>query len=367
VAMTQHGGDIFGVARRLDVPASSLLDFSASVSPLGLSSRAKRRLKRELNVVCHYSDRRQEELRRIIAAEHQIDPECIVFGNGATQLLHLIPRCLQPRKALMAVPSFQEYRAALSCEVHEFPLRAKDSFCLSTVQFLRALKTLRPDLIVIANPNNPTGTLLPQSDVFEILKCCDGQGTYCVLDESFIEFTCEMSFVREAIRQSRLIVVRSLTKFHALPGLRVGYLVARRAVASRFSEQLEPWSVNSLALIAAAESLQDVAYRDRLLALVQKEREYLFTKMQELGWLQPFPSAANFLLVRIKAQGMMSGTTLRLELEKHRILVRDASGFKNLGRQYVRIAVRRRRDNRMLIETLRTVGERRDLTARNGV
>jgi threonine-phosphate decarboxylase len=176
-----------------------------------------------------------------------------------------------------------------------------------------------------------------------------------------------MSFVREAVRQSRLIVVRSLTKFHALPGLRVGYLVAHRAVASRLSEQLEPWSVNTLALIAAAESLQDVAYRHRLLALVQKEREYLFTKLQELGWLQPFPSAANFLLVRIKAQGMMTGTTLRLELEKHRILVRDASGFNNLGRQYVRIAVRRRRDNRMLIETLRTVGERRGLTARDGV
>ncbi len=367
MAMTQHGGDIFGVARRLDVPASNLLDFSASVSPLGLSSRAKRRLKRELDVACHYPDRRQEELRRIIAAQDQIDPECIVFGNGATQLLHLIPRCLQPRKALIPVPSFQEYRAALSCEVHEFPLRVKDGFCLSTAQFLRAMKTLRPDLIILANPNNPTGTLLPQSELFEILKCCAGQGTYCVLDESFIEFTSEMSFVREAVRQSRLIVVRSLTKFHALPGLRVGYLVAYRAVASRLSEQLEPWSVNMLALIAAAESLQDVAYRDRLLALVQKEREYLFTKLQELGWLQPFPSAANFLLVRIKAQGMMSGTILRLELEKHRILVRDASGFKDLGRQYVRIAVRRRRDNRMLIETLRTVGERRGLTARDKI
>ncbi len=356
MAMTHHGGEIFGVARRLDVPASNLLDFSASVSPLGFSSKAKRRLKRELDVVCHYPDRRQEELRRIIVAQNQIDPECIVFGNGATQLLHLIPRCLQPRKALMAVPSFQEYRAALSCEVHEFPLRAKDGFCLSTAQFLRAVKTLRPDLII---------TLLPQSELFEILKCCAGQGTYCVLDESFIEFTSQMSFVREAIRQSRLIVVRSLTKFHALPGLRVGYLVAQRAVASRLSEQLEPWSVNTLALIAAAESLQDVAYRDRLLALVRKEREYLFTKLQELGWLQPLPSAANFLLVRIKAR-RMSGITLRLELEKHRILVRDASGFQNLGSQYVRIAVRRRKDNRMLIETLRTVGERRVLTARDG-
>lgn len=109
-----HGGDVFGAARRMGIPVSQLADFSASINPIGISHRALRRLKRELPLIRHYPDRAQQELRDLIASEEKVDPRCILFGNGATQLLHLLTRWLHPRKALLVAPGFSEYRRALN-------------------------------------------------------------------------------------------------------------------------------------------------------------------------------------------------------------------------------------------------------------
>lgn len=364
MVLTPHGGDTFGAARRLGLHPSRILDFSASINPFGLSSKTRRRLKRELDLVCHYPDRRQGTLRYLIAQKEKIDPECIVFGNGATQLLHAIPRCLKPRKALLAVPSFPEYRATLSCQIKEFQLRAEEGFCLNPAAFLHTAERECPDLVVLANPNNPTGTLIPRGALLNIARSCAKFGATLVLDESFVDFAPEESLLRQASQQNHLVVVRSLTKFFALPGLRIGYLVARRSLAAKLAAQLEPWSVNTLALIAAAESLKDLNYRERSLALIRREREFLLKSLRRLGWLEPYPSVANFLLVRIKVSGL-SGADLQRELAMHYILIRDRSGFRSLGSQYVRIAVRRRKENILLLNALRAVNDRLGLKGKN--
>ena len=358
--LVAHGGDIFGAAQRLGVSASRLIDFSANINPLGLSPKAYRRLRRELHCVRHYPDQRQEELRQLIASQAAIDPECIVFGNGATQLLHLIPRCLKPRKALLIAPGFAEYHPALEavqCSIREFRLRPEDSFRLKAVPFLSIVKKERPDVILLANPNNPTGTVIPHPVLLEITACCRREATHFIVDESFIEFTREISLAKRAVEEPRLIVVRSLTKFYALPGLRIGYVVAHPSVARRLGRSIEPWSVNTLALAAAAESIKDSAYRKRTLALVASERKYLLAGLQNLGWLEPFPPQTNFVLARIKSRGI-SGDTLRQKLENVHLLIRDSRGFRGLGSQYVRFAVRTHKENKCLLSALRVVGER---------
>jgi threonine-phosphate decarboxylase len=355
-----HGGDVFGAARRLGIPVSQLADFSASINPMGVSHRALRRLKRELALVQHYPDAAQQELRNLIASEEKIDSQCILFGNGATQLLHLVSRWLNPRKALLLAPAFSEYWNGLhrtGCKIAACTLKPEENFQLNLTDLIQCIDEKRPGLVILANPNNPTGTLVSHSSLIELAKFCRSRAIHLVLDESFLDFTAQPSLAPLAARQDYLIVVRSLTKFYALAGLRIGYLAASRPVIRCLADCIEPWSVNTLALIAAAESLKDVEYRKRTVALVASEREYLSNGLKRLQWLEPFPSQSNFLLAHIKLPGV-HGMDLRRALEKNHILIRDSTGFRGLSPQFIRVGVRTRRENQLLLEALRKIGSR---------
>jgi threonine-phosphate decarboxylase len=346
------------VAARLHgVPLEHILDFSANINPLGPSPRALQRLRRDLALIRFYPDTENRELRELVANEAAINGDCILFGNGATPLLHLIPRVLKPRKAVVLEPSFTEYSSALvheGCRIHRLLLGPEVGFQLDPGALFDILRRTRPDLLLLGNPNNPTGNVLPRQLLSELIDTCSERLIYLILDESFLEFTPHPSCAADATKQSRLIVVRSLTKFWALAGLRIGYLVAHRSLVEKLAAKLEPWSVNTLASAAAAESLRDAKYRDKTLKLVRRERAFLTGQLAGLGWLEPFPSETNFLLVRITAPGMTS-TVLCKRLAERNILIRDGSSFPGLGRRYFRVAVRRRSENLRLIEELRAI------------
>ncbi len=357
--LTTHGGDIYGAARRLGIAPQRVLDFSASINPLGLSPKARRRIFRELHSVCHYPDRRQEELRSLVASTQKIDPECIVFGNGATQLLYAVTRCLRPRKAMLIAPGFSEYRAALMSvrtRSSEFRLHPENQFVLRTDLFLRALKKSGSDCVLLANPNNPTCAIVPRQDLCRIASFCRKGQVHLVVDESFLDFSGERSLSELTSQNHHLIVIRSLTKFFALPGLRIGYLAAHRRVARSLAQAVEPWSVNALALAAAAESIKDRAYQKRTLAMIAEGREFLRSGFRKLGWLEVYPSSINFLLARSQRKEF-SGQILRKRLERMRILIRDNSGIRGLDPQYIRVAVRTRAENELLLKALKVVSD----------
>jgi threonine-phosphate decarboxylase len=354
-----HGGNIFGAARRLHAPVSAIMDFSASINPLGLSRRACRRLEAELDLVCYYPDTSQHELRTLVASREDVHPDTILFGNGATQLLHLIPRCFRPQSVLLAQPSFSEYEAVLlglHCRVRHHLLKPSADFRVEPGKLLKALRDNRPDLLILANPNNPTGVAIPVEILSKIVRLCQKQRTWFLADESFIDFTSQPSLVRQASRQENLIVLRSFTKFFALPGLRIGYLVAHTSIIKKLSSRIEPWSVNTLAVIAAAESIKDAAFRKQSLALIARERQYVSQGLENLGWLDAYPSEANFLLVRIKSKAI-NACGLYRRLEAMRILIRACTHFRGLGEEYIRVAIRTREENRTLLDALRRIGE----------
>jgi threonine-phosphate decarboxylase len=355
-----HGGQVFAVARLRGVTPDRILDFSANINPLGPSPQALQRLRRDLALIRFYPDTENRELRDLVANTAGIDGDCILFGNGATPLLHLIPRVLKPRKAVILEPGFSEYSAALErehCQIHRLLLRPETGFQLHREALFDALRRAHPDLLILGNPNNPTGNIVPRQLLSELVKTCSERRIYLVLDESFLDFTPHPSCGLDATKHSRLVVVRSLTKFWALAGLRIGYLIGHKRLVEKLSASLEPWSVNTLASAAAAESLRDHKYRDRTLKLVRRERAFLTKRLAALGWLEPLPSETNFLLVRISAPGITS-THLCEQLAARNILIRDGSNFPGLGRRYVRVAIRRRSENQRLIEELRTVCSR---------
>ncbi len=337
-----------------------ILDFSANINSLGVSPKARRRLKRDIDLISHYPDTNQEELRGLVASQENVHPDCILFGNGATQLIHLVPRALACQKALIIEPSFSEYRAALEsygAAVVEFRTEPEKNFQLDLKALLRTVQTKRPDIIVLGNPNNPTGALIPRQTLSRVIKFCTNHRVDLLVDESFIEFTGDNSLAPVAARQPHLLVVRSFTKCFALAGLRIGYLVGHRSIVHKIALIMEPSSVNTLTLAAAAESMKDSEHICKSLALVRKERHYLSRGIAKLGWLHPFPSETNYLLVHIQAPGL-DGFALRRKLEADNILVRDATGFRGLSPLYVRIAIRSRKQNHLLLAKLNDIGRR---------
>jgi threonine-phosphate decarboxylase len=368
VKASTHGDQVFAAARLRGVPLDRILDFSANINPLGPSPRAMARLRRDLALIRFYPETENRELRDLMANEAGIDGNCILFGNGATQLLHLIPRVLKPRSAVLLEPSFSEYSSALArvgCRIHRLTLRPQVSFGLDRETLFGILHRTRPDLMILGNPNNPTGKVIPSPLLSELIDLCSKRRVYLVLDESFLDFTPHPSYAREATKNAHLIIVRSLTKFWALAGLRIGYLVACKRMVEKLSSNLEPWSVNTLASVGAAESLRDAKYRDRTLSLIRRERAFLTKQLAGLGWLEPLPSETNFLLIRITAPGITSAV-LSDRLAKQNILIRDCSNFVGLGHDYIRVAIRRHSDNQRLVDALRAMPHASLQRARRG-
>lgn len=282
----RHGGDIFGAARRLDVPISARLDFSASINPLRLSPRVSRRLKEELRLVCHYPDRRQADLRSLVASRENIDPESMLFGNGATQLLYLIPHHLNPKKALLAQPTFSEYAAALrcsGCKIREHQVEAERRFHFELKGLLGSLAGARPDMLILGNPNNPTGAVIPPEILSEIVTACTRRRIHFVVDESFIDFTSQRSLARLASQGRYLICAALLYKILRASRPQNWDLVAHPSTVETLSRELEPWSVNTLAMIAAAEAIKDSVFREKSLTLIARERYYLIEGLVKLG------------------------------------------------------------------------------------
>jgi len=356
-----HGGNIYEIAKGLGLNPEEIIDFSASINPLGLSKKAEKKLRDSLSAVLHYPDPQCSALTQALAQFHGLPEDQILPGAGSTQFIYAIPRVLKISRALVVTPAFSEYETALErssvggkCSIHYFETREEDGFELSVESLLFAL-TQGYDALYLCNPNNPTGILTEKEDLRKILAQTEREKVWFILDEAFIDLVEEESLRREAGTSSRLILLRSLTKFFALPGLRVGYMISNQKVIHKFSRNKEPWTVNTLAQIAAVESLRDERYITRTKNFIHQERDRLIHGLRSIPGFVPYPSAANYLLVQLHPSLNLSAAELREKLIPHGILIRDCNSFHHIGPYFFRIAVRSRRENNALLKALRLV------------
>ena len=355
-----HGENIYEVARQHGIDPAKIIDFSASINPLGLSPRAKKKLGKEgLAAVLHYPDSQCRELRRALAEYHSIPAETILPGSGSIEFIYSLPRLLEFNKVLLVTPAFSEYENALEtrtpdCRIDFFETREEDGFELNVGGLLLAL-TQGYDALYLCNPNNPTGILTEKKDLLRILAQAEREKTWFILDEAFIEFVPEESLLREAAFSSRLILLRSLTHFFAMPGLRAGYLVSNQEVIRKFEEEKHPWTVNALAQLAAIESLRDEGHVERTLDFIQRERKSLTHGLRGIPGFIPYPSSANYLLVQLHPSLDLTAADLRERLIPRGILIRDCRSFHHLGPYFLRVAVRTHKENQTLLKALRQV------------
>jgi threonine-phosphate decarboxylase len=339
--------------------AEGILDFSASLNPLGPPRSVLAALRRELSDIKHYPDPECCRLRHRLAALHGVAPEQVIVGNGANELIYLIAQTFRPKRVAIAEPTYTEYLRAsrsVGAEVDHWLPEDDEEF---TPQLFDPQGA---DLVWLCNPNNPTGKLWPEGCSLTSWIAAHPR-TLFVVDESFLSlchaaaFRSVMPSLRTVVprrdQPSNLVIVRSLTKYYALPGLRLGYAVTSVERALSLRAHAVPCSVNTLAQTAGLHALDDLEFEKQTDQWLRGEVTSFIHGLGGGQWgLHPLQSQVNFVLVRL--QGVHAGRVVTW-LAERKIAVRDASNFVGLDERYIRIAARTRGDNRRLLDGLKAL------------
>lgn len=338
-----HGGDRYSRPIRLD--------FSVNTNPFGPLPEVVEAALGSRGELDHYPDPYCRELVRAIARKEQLPEEYILCGNGAAELIDLYVRALRPRTALEAAPTFSEYRRSLTaagCEVRDVVLTRESGFVWEE-SVLDRLDKEQPDLLVLCNPNNPTGRLISPSLLDRILARCDERGIAVLIDECFIDLADRReSRTSDLPRYSGLMILNAFTKSHSLAGLRLGFcMTANSHLLAQMSRLSQPWNVSVPAQRAGVVAAGQSDFLTKSRAKIYGQRAALCAGLEELG-LEVLPSEANFLLLR-------GPVGLDKELERRGILIRNCANYHGLSDGWYRIAVRPEEENSVLLNTLSTI------------
>lgn len=358
----EHGGNIYRFAEELKIQERKVIDFSSFVNPLGISKKVKAEIRKHLKYLHNYPDPEAKRLRKTLAQYHGIDPETMLCGNGSTELIYLIATALKPQKVLIPAPTFSEYERAViriqdtghRTQIKYLFLKEENGFEIKSEEFISAMKgdinsELHCDMAFLCNPNNPTGRLIRREDVRKIAEKAKELECYLIVDEAYIDFCPDDSVISDTKDYPFLIILRSMSPFYALPGLRIGYGVFPQRLMGIIKEYKEPWTVNNLAQRAAAAALKDKFYRKETLKIVSDEKRFLEKNFKKIG-IEYFHSDTNFYLIRIEKANEISR-----QLGRKGMLVRECKEFRGLDNSYLRIAVKSHRENTILIRELKYV------------
>jgi L-threonine-O-3-phosphate decarboxylase len=336
-----------------------ILDFSASINPLGPPKSAIAAIEQALKDLTAYPDPHYNKLRASLSQLHPtLTPEWILPGNGSAELLTWAARELSElEETCLLTPAFSDYQRALKAfdaKVREYRLELKvGQLKVEGLEDNLQLSNLQPSNLglLLNNPHNPSGQLFDRKTILPLVS----QFALVVVDEAFMDFLPpdqQQSLIPVVQDYPNLVIVRSLTKFYSLPGLRLGYCIAHPDRLRRWQQWRDPWPVNALAAAAATAVVQDSAFQQQTWEWLPKVRSQLFQGLALLAGLQPYSSAANFLLVHSE----QPSSQLQEKLLKHsRILIRDCLSFPELGDRFFRVAVRTEADNQRLLEGLNAI------------
>jgi threonine-phosphate decarboxylase len=344
----QHGGLRTDELRALGLDPAAVLDFSASVNPLGPSPRVREALAR-LDLA-RYPDPACLELTEALARRHGVGPDQVLCGNGASELIHLAVRVFVHggQRAVAFTPTFGEFeRACALVGASVFPWRANPErgFRWNLRNKADVLRRVTPPLLYLCNPNNPTGVYLDEASVRSVTEGLTGGPM--LLDEAYANFVDEPWDATPLTRRGRVILLRSMTKDYGLAGLRLGYVVAHPDAIAAMRRLQPEWSVSAAAQAAGLAALEDGEHLARSLALIREAKAELIEVLERADF-RAHVGAANFLLVH--AGDASRWRTALLELG---IAVRDCTSF-GLP-EWLRVAVRTPDENARLVDALRAV------------
>lgn len=348
--MNKHGG-YFGKQK-------DMLDFSVNLNPLGYPEVVRTFMMEQLQRLEHYPEPHSVEAREALAQHLLVQPDEVIMGNGASELIYLFARAIKPKKVLLIQPTFNEYERAFkeygACCINHM-LKQEEGFILKLDELQEQILREKPDVVVICNPNNPTGCYIETEKIKQILKILITYDGYLLVDESFYEFENQPTAL-SLIEQPNLFLIRSMTKFYAIAGIRLGYGIGHKTLIQQLGAHKEPWTLNGFASAIVPYLLGDLEYQRRTLKWYLDEKAYMMLQLQKISYLKVLPSHANFFLCETS---ILSQKLMTMLMEKG-IFIRTCEDFIGLGHGYIRLALRSRVENEFLIEVLQSI--RYDLT-----
>jgi len=340
-----HGG-LYSIA----TPSLEILDFSSNINPLGPSPRVFKTIKNHLNTLQIYPDPESLDLRKNLQRYTTIPLSQIVVGNGATEIIYNFCKAFLSQKTpvLIPIPTFGEYEAGAKLAGAKVKFFKTMDLKKDIDNFISILP--KNGCVFICNPNNPTGYILSKNYLKKIVIAANKKNTLVFVDECFIELVPDYneSIILSIKKFHNLFILRSLTKSYGLAGIRIGYGVGTKKMVSILNLIKIPWNVSGLAQHAASAAISTPNYLDKTKKMIQIELNYLKKNISKLENFYCYDSVTNFILIKSK----LSSSKLKQKLLKKKILIRDCSNFRGLNNNYIRVAVKTRKENQRLVQAL---------------
>lgn len=352
-----HGSDLEKISQSYHIPKESILNFGSNINPLGLSPAVREQLALHLDVISSYPDREYRTLKSAAASYVDTEPEYILPGSGATELISLLIKTLAPQKALIINPAYSEYQREITLSGGSYTsyfLKEEENFSLNIEDFLSSLNE-DYDLLIFCNPNNPTSSAISAHQMEQILARCLSYGIYVIVDETYAEFAPDhITAVPLARKYANLAILRGTSKFFAAPGLRLGYaVIPHEKTREKILSRQDPWSVNSLAVCAGPLLFQDTPYIAQTKALICRERKRLYEIFCQMKELKVYPAYGNFFLLKLLNPHITSAQVFDFCIRQG-IMIRDCSTFPSLGNSFIRFCILTPDENDRLVQALKT-------------
>lgn len=355
--MDIHGGNIYKFQRE---GKREILDYSSNINPLGVPKSLKEGIKNNISLLERYPDVHYVELRESIGEYNHISSDNIIVGNGATEVLFLYMKALLPKRALIISPTFAEYERALKnidCEIGYFKLdeniqNEKRNFYLDVEKLKR--EAINYQLIVLCNPNNPTGSFVKKEILEELNEFLETNNIKLFVDECFLEFVEGWEEkTLNTLKSKNIFILRALTKYFALPGIRLGYgITYDNKIIEKINSIKEPWTVNAFADLSGKIILKDKEYIGKTDNWIKNERVRFVEELKKVDYIEVYETYTNFVLLKIKN---MKAEEFQKRLLEKNILVRNCSNFKFLSNNFVRIAIKDTEKNNIFLKSIKNL------------
>ena len=352
-----HGSDLEAIEKCYHIKKEDIISFSANVNPLGISYQLRSTLADNLDAITTYPDREYTALRTCIATYAGTQPENVIVGNGSTELISLFIQTKHPKKALVLGPTYSEYEREIALgggTTLYYPLKEEHGFHMDVEDFCSHLSD-QLELLVLCNPNNPTSTAITCSQMRRILDACLQYGIFVMVDETYVEFAENMEEIDSVPLTNyynNIVILRGTSKFFAAPGLRLGYAITgNRDLIKAINTRKNPWTINSLAVVAGETMFSDTAYIKETKDLITKERARMYQAFCESPDYKVYKPSGNFMLVRILRDDLTSQELFDRAI-REKMMIRDCSTFPFLDNKYIRFCIMNPEDNDRLLHCL---------------
>lgn len=352
-----HGANLYDLSDKYGFSKYELLDFSSNINPFGTSNLAKEYVINNIDIVSVYPDVEYKSLKKSISSYCKCKDNNIILGSGATELISSFINTISPKKAVLLSPAYSEYEKELkknNCEIIKYFSKDYNDFKIDSIDLVDFINEHQCDLIIICNPNNPTGFTFSKYEIEVILN---NTNAFVMVDETYVEFTNTNLYSSTHLvdKFDNLFVIRGTSKFFSTPGIRLGYgLIGNEDIKNKINANLDLWNINIIASTMGEIMFTDKEYISHCIDIILKERDYLIESLSNLPNLKVYESKGNFILCKIESKNI-TAQELREKLISKKIIIRDCKSFDGLDEYYFRVCILKPENNRYLINCLQEI------------